>query len=270
MHLLASPVVIDKNGERFRPEWIQLCLVSDLEHMRSQVLSSSLVDSTETQKRYERLFELLHLLPQNDGAVGLIGLVQYGAQANFEPTSEFLSDCKNWKPEIHAALNDFLPEFGSVKRSRAAIFLDLFMVSTTIRLLEQYVNVVDNTARIVPHTWENRMVDGEGFVLIDLDSGTYLGGELSEHHSTLRAGRTLFTATVFSEEETAEKWARDFSEYYPNIALAPLKTKIENLRVVQMDAKRHARTDEHLARFSKTLIESEVGVHTTNKIPRKM
>lgn len=269
MHLLASPVVIDKNGDRFRPVWERVCLVSDLEGMRAQVLSSA-VDSPAKHQRYERLFELLHLLPQNDGEVGLVGLMQKEAQSNFESTTEFLADCKNWKPEIHAALNDFLPEFGEIKRSRAAMLLDVFMVSTTIRLLDQYVDVVNNTARIVPHTWENRMVNGEGFALIDLDSGTYFGGDLSNTNNTIKAGHTLFTAIVFSEEETAEKWAQSTSWNYPNIALVALKTKIENLRMVQMDPNRHARTDEHLARFSKTLIKSEVGVQTAKISTRKM
>jgi len=152
------------------------------------------------------------------------------------------------------------------------------MVSTTLRLLDQYTKIAQGEASIIEHTWENRMVNGGGFALLDLNSGTYLGGLESHqsmagyHHSKPKAGYNLFTASIFAEEAFAEAWAQECSEFYPNIAIAPLQTRIENLRVVQMTCQRNESVEEHLARFSKTLIEQELDPQsiTKTKTSRKM
>lgn len=261
MHLFASPVVI-VNTERYRPAWVEVCSLEQLEDIRQNVFAVS--ELKKNAQRLDQMFELLRRLPQNGGCIGLIEFVEAPYQTNFEATTPFLAESKNWKVDIHAALNDFLSEFGAIKRWKVGAQLDIFMVSTTLRLLDRHSKIVSGEAQVVEHTWENRMVNGTGFALLDLDSGTYLGG-LDGHqslggmsYSRPKAGHTLFSATIFSEEGLAEHWAQECTEFYPNIALAPIQTRVENIRVVQMDANRHARTEEHLARFSKTLIQQEM------------
>lgn len=261
MHLLASPVVV-LNGQRYRPNWIEVCSLAQLEDIRQNVLAVS--EFKKNAPRLDQMFELLKCLPQNNGRIGIVELIEAPYQTTFEATTPFLADSKNWKVDIHTALNDFLSEFGAIKKFKVAGELEIFMVSTTLRLLDHYSKIFSGEAKIVEHTWENRMVNGAGFALLDLDSGTYLGG-LDGHqslggmsYSKPKAGHTMFSATIFSEEDFAEYWAQECSEFYPNIAIAPIQTRVENVRVVQMDVNRHARTEEHLARFSKTLIQQEM------------
>ena len=278
MHLFASPVVI-LNTERYRPNWIEVCSLVQLEEIRQNVLAVS--ELQKNANRLDQMFELLKCLPQNNGRIGLVEFVEAPYQTNFEVTTPFLAESENWNVDIHTALNDFLSEFGSIKRFKVAAELEIFMVSDTLRLLDRHSKISTGEAKIVEHTWENRMVHGVGFALLDLDSGTYLGG-LDGHqslggmsystYSKPRAGHTLFSATIFSEEGFAESWAQECSKFYPNIAIAPLQTRIENIRVVQMDPQCHARTEEHLARFSKTLIEQEMEPQllSKSKTPRKI
>lgn len=275
MHLFASPVVV-LNTERYRPNWIDVCSLVQLEEIRQNVLAVS--EFQKNSNRLDQMFELLKCLPQNNGCIGLVEFIEAPYQTNFEVTTPFLAESQNWKVDIHTALNDFLSEFGSMKRFKVAGELEIFMVSNTLRLLDRHSKISTGEAKIVEHTWENRMVNGAGFALLDLDSGTYLGG-LDGHqslggmsYSKPKAGHTLFTATIFSEEGFAESWAQECCEFYPNIAIAPIQTRVENIRVVQMDPKRHARTEEHLARFSKTLIEQELAPHvlSQSKTSRKL
>lgn len=275
MHLFASPVVV-VNTERYRPSWIEVCSLAQLETIRQNVLAVS--ELQKNAPRLNQMFELLKCLPQNEGCIGIVEFVEAPYQKNFEATTPFLAETKNWKVDVHAALNDFLSEFAVIKRFKVAGELDIFMVSTTLRLLDRHSKISSGDAQIVEHTWENRMVNGAGFALLDLDSGTYLGG-LDGHqslggisYSKPKAGHTLFSATIFSEEIFAEQWAQECSEFYPNIAIAPIQTRVENVRVVQMDVNRHERTDEHLARFSKTLIQQEMETQllSPSKMSRKI
>lgn len=275
MHLFASPVVV-LNTQRYRPNWTEVCSLAQLEDIRQNVLAVS--ELQKNANRLNQMFELLKRLPQNNGCIGVVEFIEAPYQTNFEVTTPFLADSKNWKVDVHTALNDFLSEFAAIKKFKVAAELEIFMVSTTLRLLDQHSKISTGEAKIVEHTWENRMVNGAGFALLDLDSGTYLGG-LNGHqslggmsYSKPKAGHTLFSATIFSEEGFAESWAQECSEFYPNIAIAPLQTRIENIRVIQMDANRHARPEEHLARFSKTLIEQEMEPQflSKSKAPRKM
>lgn len=275
MHLFASPVVV-VNTERYRPSWIEVCSLVQLENIRQNVLA--VPELQKNAPRLNQMFELLKCLPQTAGGIGIVEFVEAPYKKNFEATTPFLADSKNWKVDVHAALNDFLPEFGSIKKFKVAAELEIFMVSTTLRLLDRHSKILLGDAQIVEHTWENRMVNGTGFALLDLDSGTYLG-DLDGHqslggmsYSKPKAGHTLFSATIFSEEIFAEHWAQECSEFYPNIAIAPIQTRVENVRVVQMDPQRHARTEEHLARFSKSLIQQamEPQLLSPSKTTRKI
>lgn len=271
MHLFLSPVVVTQYGKRLRPHLIPVCSLEELEALRPVVLNSA---PSRDQKRFEDLFGLLRQLPQIKGQLSLVGLDERNMNLRLEVCDEFLSDSANWNIGVHAQLNDYLGEFATIKRWDAESPLNIFMHSTTIRLLDHYVSLMNQTARVVPHTWENRMVEGEGFVLLDLDNGTYIGGA-TDGSLSLSSGYTLFTATVFPEEETAEKFAQEIANYFPNLALAPVHTRLDVLRVVQMDARHHPRVDENLARFSKALITKEMSAKeeatpSSLKLPRKI
>lgn len=274
MYLLASPVAVI-NGDRFRPNFTPICTREQLNELHTILLSEPTLKTQHA--RIDQAFELLKRLPEEKGTIGIVDLVESPYQTNLEVTTPLLSESKNWMVEVHAALNDFLSEFGAIKGSKLAPVLDIFMVSTTLRLLDRYTQIASGEASIVEHSWENRMVNGGGFALLDLSSGTYLGGLDSHqsmagyHHSHPKAGYSLFTATIFAEEGFAERWAQECAEYYPNIAIAPLQTRIENLRVVQMGSNSSS-VEEHLARFSKTLIEQELDpqLATKNKTTRKI
>lgn len=260
MHLYASPVVIF-NKERYRPQYIPLCSLKELECIKEDIMR--VFELKKNAARIDQLFELLKCLPQENGCIFLVDLVEAPYQTNFEATTAFLAESKNWKVDIHAALDQFLPEFGAIKKFKVGSELDIFMVSTTLRLLDLYTKIATGDAKIVEHSWENCMVNGCGFALLDLNSGTYFGGLESHqsmagyHHSRPKAGYTMFTATIFSEEEFAERWAMECAEFYPNIAIVPIQTRMENLRVVQMSSS-SPDIEEHLARFSKNLLEQEL------------
>lgn len=267
MHLLASPVAVI-NGDRFRPNFTPICPREQLDELHTILLSDPTLKTKHA--RIDQVFELLKRLPEDKGEIGIVDLVEAPYQTNLEVTTPLLSESKNWKVDVHAALNDFLSEFGAIKRSQLAPVLDIFMVSTTLRLLDRYTKIANGEGSVIEHSWENRMVNGGGFALLDLNSGTYLGGLDSHksmagyHHSRPQAGHSLFTATIFAEEGFAERWAQECAEYYPNIAIAPIQTRIENLRVVQMSSNSES-IEEHLARFSKALIEQQLDPQLASK-----
>jgi len=103
MHLFASPVVVI-NTDRFRPKLQPLCSSAQLDEMHA--ILSSAPALKHRQSRIDQAFELLQRLPEEKGVIGIVDLIEAPYQTNLEVTTPLLSESKNWKVDVHAALND--------------------------------------------------------------------------------------------------------------------------------------------------------------------